>query len=134
MRGKSRALTAWALVLACLALAMRIAAPQGYMPALADAEGGAPIVLCTSQGLVAVSPDGAGGPTDPADGEPGRPGHEGPCAFAALGPALSAPPAGQIEAPADLAPAPGPAWSLAEGPGPGLLAPPPPQTGPPLRA
>ena len=129
--------SAFALMLACMAIALRVLIPQGYMAAPAASSGSLPIMLCTAQGVRAVSIDAAGhivdapaeAPGDPAGGPPTDP-H---CAFSGLGVAFMA------EAPALIAMA---VWRPAHAaiilapqttPGRGLAAPPPPPTGPPLQ-
>jgi hypothetical protein len=128
LHDNSRLLASVALALALVALAVRIALPAGFM--LSQADGGAAIEICSSQGAVLISDDGqAGAPADesPVRGDPA-------CAYAAVGsPLLGA--AGPHLAKA--------AWSFeriaqearaAQSPSPSLIAPPPPQTGPPALA
>ncbi len=127
--------SAVALVLACMAIALRVLVPQGYMVAPNAQPGTFPIVLCTSQGAETLYIDEAGhvvrspskGPADHSGDQKG----EYPCAFSGLGAAFAA------EAPMLVATA-GWRWfrqpifiEPQTTPGRGLAAPPPPPTGPP---
>ncbi|MDO8323661.1 MAG: hypothetical protein Q7T23_12050 [Phenylobacterium sp.] len=129
--------SAFALMLACMAIALRVFIPQGYMLAPGADSGSVPIVLCTPQGARTVSIDAAGHivdsptktPTDPS----GSPAADHPCAFSGSGVAFAAEPPMLVV----LA---GLRWvhvSVAvesqTTPGRGLAAPPPPPTGPPLQ-
>lgn len=116
------------LVLATLAIALKIMIPAGFMPSVDPRDGAVALVLCTSQGVKVV--DRLPGQTDEHDGQPA---HDAPCPFAAQGAATPPPvmaavvqaePAPDVE---PLAPA-----ALAAVPGRGLAAPPPPPTGPPV--
>lgn len=117
------------LVLATLAIALKIMLPAGFMPG-ATPVNGLPfaLVLCTADGAKVVQPGEAHKTSD----EPAGATHDQPCPFAAQG-ALVPPPTvasvgetlavAYVEAPVPLA------RSIA--PGRGLAAPPPPKTGPP---
>lgn len=127
--------SAFALVLVCMAMAMRVLIPQGYMVAPNSLSGSFPIVLCTSQGPQTVNL----GETDPvvrspsdvpADDSGGQP-REHPCAFSGLGGDLAV----EVQMIVALAD-----WDWVRQsilfetratPGRGLAAPPPPSTGPP---
>lgn len=128
-----RNLPALGLALACLALAMKLLVPPGFMAAAPAEAAPFPLVLCTPQGMVAVgahaSPAHDGG--EPA-GPSGQRADHVPCVFAAaqhLAPppaldhstrvAFAACAALTRSAPASLAP------------GRGLCAPPLPARGPP---
>lgn len=124
------------VVLAFLALAMKVLVPPGYMAAPAEAEGGAPfaLVLCTAQGPIpaAALPDAAHDDDSkvPADGDDGA--RHSPCVFAghasgAAGPELLSVSAATFAAYAPPSTAERP--SIA--PGRGLAAPPLPARGPP---
>lgn len=120
------------LMLAALALALKVMIPAGFMTAPAPTDG-VPfaLVLCTAQGAVVVESDAA----QPHDGDQDRGGgaaHDSPCAFA--GQAAGAPPpnlldARAVEFVAYRAPAAVQVVHLA--PGRGLAAPPLPARGPP---
>ncbi len=122
-----------AMILALLALAMRLLVPTGFMLAPAAAGGLPNLVICTGQGPMAMpgmTMAMSGADHDKHDSNDTG-GH--PCAFAAAGVA--------IELPALLLPALPPVAALAVlpafgliRPGLGLAAPPPPQTGPPSRS
>lgn len=112
------------LTLAALAVAMKVLLPPGFMVGKAD--GGFPLVICTSKGVEIVHQDGA-----PADSG-SQSGHDAPCAFAGHGagaapPSLAAPEA--VAYAAYAAPPIRPLVGLA--PGRGLAAPPLPARGPP---
>lgn len=121
------------LALACLAVAIKVLVPPGFMVARPVNDMPFPLVLCTAQGMVTVEPgapiaDGASDPGDPA----GQAADHGPCVFA--GAQHAAPPPGldrfvTVEFAAYAAPAESP--SLALTPGRGLAAPPLPARGPP---
>lgn len=129
--------SAFTLMLACMAIALRVLIPQGYMVAPSAPSGSVPIMLCTAQGVRTVNIDATGHIVDapaeaPADSNGGPP-SDGHCAFSGLGAAFMA------EAPRLIALA---VWRPANvaiilapqtTPGRGLAAPPPPPTGPPLQ-
>lgn len=113
---------AW-LVLALLAVSLRILTPSGYMLAPDSPSGYA---LCTSQGI--QEPDPESGGTDSPSGM-----KDAPCAFAGIG-AVDVPPISPgVASPIGDLSRPG-VYALQETlrPGLGLAAPPPPSTGPPL--
>lgn len=117
------------LVLATLAIALKIMLPAGFMPG-ATPVNGLPfaLVLCTADGAKVVQPGEAHKTSDAPVGST----HDQPCPFAAQG-ALVPPPTvasvgetlavAYVEVPAPLA--------RTVTPGRGLAAPPPPKTGPP---
>jgi hypothetical protein len=112
------------MTLAVLAVALRIAVPQGVMVS-APSQSGVQLVICTGAGPLKLAPHA------PAD----TPRHEGACAFAAHGATAPPAPAPQVEAASYarfVQPAPAVHADLA--PGRGLAAPPPPSLGPPLTA
>lgn len=113
-----------AILLAALAMAVRIMLPSGYMPG-ATASGAPTIIICSGSGPLAMSL-----PMSPDRDHHDHDKAEHPCAFAATA------------APAELPAATAPLLALqAEAvvatraitlrPGHGLAAPPPPKTGPP---
>lgn len=113
------------LILACLALGLRLVVPAGFMPGV-GVDGRAALVICTA------GPGDAPGKTDKEQGR-----HAGDqssvCAFAGQGAApapemLAAPQAAFV----GYAPAPRPRFADVA-PGRGLPAPPPPSRGPPLQ-
>lgn len=133
MRNMSRLLAPCALALACLALGLRIVAPQGYMVAQAGEARALPIVLCTGQGLLAVVLDDQGRPDAPGhDNSPSDDDHV-PCAFAATGTLVHQASALSLFAVAYAPEAATQVPSPPGAPGRGLSAPPPPQTGPPVQ-
>ena len=129
-----RILSPFAVALAIAALAVRVLIPVGFMPGQAHARDHAafPLIVCSSHGAVETLalPGGLG------SAEPSKQGkaHDGgsPCVFSSL--ALGAGPQPHpliVSAP----------WSYVQRPlgiltslrpGRGLIAPPPPQTGPPI--
>ena len=135
--------TSWALAVTVLAMAMRVVIPSGYMVARSDASHGLPqMVICTSQGAMAVAVDAEGhlvktslkpasepSHSDPEHSDKDRP--DDPCAFSATSAAAQsanlalplAPLSFSHSAPLPLA--------SAQRPGLGLAAPPPWTTGPP---
>lgn len=81
------------LALAVLAVCLKVLAPAGYMLAPPSEGSPFPLVLCTAQGLVAVttdSPVDSGSEPAPADADT----HDSPCAFAASPAAGLAPASG----------------------------------------
>jgi hypothetical protein len=114
------------LTLAVLALALKVLIPPGFMPGPAH---GAPLVLCTGHGPVAIDPADLAGKKSPAN----KPAPNAPCAFAGHGAAAPVPDLTPVGV-AVLAPEPLAAASLPKDgltPGRGLAAPPPPPRGPP---
>ncbi|MEN3952388.1 hypothetical protein [Iodidimonas sp. SYSU 1G8] len=123
-----------ALALTVLALAVRFAFPAGTMLEAPNESGALPkLIICTTTGVVTVSADsafGVPGQDDASDhGKTAK--AEQPCNFAALGAPLLAPTFTVLDAPA-LTASREPAFLPAfQRPGQGLVAPPPPATGPP---
>jgi hypothetical protein len=114
------------LTLAVLALALKVLIPAGFMPGPAH---GAPLVLCTGHGAVAIDAADLAGKKSPAN----KPAPNAPCAFAGHG-AAAAPPDLTPVGVAIRPPEPILAQPLATAgltPGRGLAAPPPPSRGPP---
>jgi len=124
-----------AFVLACLAVAVRVWIPQGFMAAPAEARGLSPIVLCSGQGPVTRFIDDAGRLVDAAPqprNHSGKSPHGSACVFSGTATGLAPSTAATIAAGIvdfQIAATPLPP-GLA--PGQGLCAPPPPPTGPPL--
>ena len=120
------------LLLAILALSVRIVVPQGYMVAQRGQGFSSPIVLCTADGARTVFVDNQGGATSgPAQDHSGDVHHDAPCIFAASA-ALASPDLftvleGVRTVHLEDAPVP-----VGQSPGRGLSAPPPPSTGPPI--
>lgn len=113
-----------ALLLATLALAMRVVVPAGFM--VSEGAAGPTIVICSGTGPMAMALPGM-----PAkhDGKADKADH--PCAFTAAHVAAPAPIApGDVLAPIAASAAPIIAVGTVR-PGLGLAAPPPPKTGPP---
>jgi hypothetical protein len=122
------------MVLAALALAVKVMIPAGFMTAKSPAEDlPFALVLCTAQGAVIVQPGELASQTHDGDQGPGSgAAHDSPCAFA--GHAAGAPPpnlldARNVEFVSHLAPAAVQVVHFA--PGRGLAAPPLPARGPP---
>ncbi|WP_334160619.1 DUF2946 family protein [Phenylobacterium sp.] len=121
------------LVLACLAVVLKVLVPPGFMVAGPVHHTPFPLVLCTAQGMVTVDAGAPSGEASDPDGQPGgQPADGAPCAFAAA--AQFAPPPGLVapdlvEFASFQAIAPRPLVHLA--PGRGLAAPPLPARGPP---
>ena len=113
------------MVLAALAIALKVLLPPGYMAA---GEGAPfPLVICTGQGTTIVQQDEA--PAQPA----GKAGHDAPCAFAGHGAAAAPPSLAVPVAVAFLRHEPPALQALTHlAPGRGLAAPPLPARGPPL--
>jgi hypothetical protein len=114
----------------CLALAMRLAIPAGFMPD--SSHSGYHITLCTGEGMVSAWVDAAGKIHHDKQG-PQKSGDQ-KCAFAGLAGALDVP-----AAIARLEPITGQEFVAPARPehvaiGQGLAAPPPPATGPPAIA
>lgn len=122
------------LTLAALALFLKVLIPPGTMVAPPSADKSFPLMICTSQGAMAMPMADMGGHHDPADkGDPGPDaGHHHPCIFASasaspLTPSVAA-------APPRAAPVYDDTFqSLSHSaPGQGLSAPPPPARAPPV--
>lgn len=135
MRGDR--LPAFAVLLACVAITLRVLIPQGYMVAASPQAGSFPIVLCTSQGARTVNYEAASySPQRPPDAPAEHPDDQKSdqsCAFSVfnVGVAAEAPILAVIVD-----------WRWARRsisvaahttPGCGLAAPPPPSTGPPAQ-
>ncbi|OYW28256.1 MAG: hypothetical protein B7Z44_09065 [Caulobacter sp. 12-67-6] len=128
---------AFAVLLACVAIALRVLIPQGYMVAASPQAGSFPIVLCTSQGARTINSEAAGyGAQRPSDAPVEHPDDQKSdpsCAFSVFnaGVAAEAPLLAVMvdwrwaRRPIPVAPQ--------TTPGRGLAAPPPPSTGPPLQ-
>lgn len=119
------------LVLATLAIALRIMIPAGFMTA-PEPRNGLPfaLVLCTGQGPLVVQPGDSLGHHDKAPAD--KSGHDAPCPFAAHGVAAPAPSALSVAKVEFVAFTPAPPVRVAHlAPGRGLAAPPLPARGPP---
>jgi hypothetical protein len=131
-RGTSRSIF---MVLAALALAIKVMIPAGFMTAPPSADDlPFALVLCTAQGAVTVQPDDLATPAHDDQGSKSDTAHDSPCAFAGHG--GGAPPPNlldvrSVEFVAYRAPAAAQVVHLA--PGRGLSAPPLPARGPPTR-
>lgn len=123
------------MVLAALALAIKVMIPAGFMTASPAAdEIPFALVLCTSQGAVTVQPGDLAASSHGDQGSAPDTAHDSPCAFAGHG--AGAPPpnlldARSVEFVAYRAPAAAQIVHMA--PGRGLSAPPLPARGPPIR-
>jgi hypothetical protein len=121
------------MVLAALALAIKVMIPAGFMTAPRSAdELPFTLVLCTAQGAVTVQADDLATQTHDDQDSGKRAAHDSPCAFAGHG--AGAPPpnlldARDVEFVAYLAPA--AVQVVHRAPGRGLAAPPLPARGPP---
>jgi hypothetical protein len=134
MRSRSRNHRMLALAVLACAMALRILVPEGWMP-VSDGHGFR-ITLCTGSGPMdmTMAMPGMAMHHGKAGHGPQQPMQDHPCTFAHLGlafaepvlPSLAPPPAEAAEALA--------ARAFAVAIGHGLAAPPPPSTGPPLRA
>lgn len=110
------------LVLAMLAVCLRILAPSGYMT---TPDQPFALVICTGEGALNLT-------SDPSHQDHGAPQSHAPCAFAGLGVATAPPEPLAAPAPVVFALAAEPiALQASLRPGQGLAAPPPPATGPP---
>lgn len=121
------------MVLAALALAIKIMIPAGFMTAPPSAEElPFTLVLCTAQGAVTVQADDLA-PQNHDDQDPGQSAaHDSPCAFAGHG--AGAPPPNLLDARAVefvAYRAPAATQVVDRAPGRGLAAPPLPARGPP---
>lgn len=123
------------MVLAALALAIKVMIPAGFMTAPPSAdELPFALVLCTAQGAITVQSDDIASKTHDDQGSDKGAAHDSPCAFA--GHAAGAPPPNLLDARAVefvtyRAPAAAQVVHLA--PGRGLAAPPLPARGPPTQ-
>lgn len=123
-----------ALALTVIALAVRFAIPAGSMLDAAAESGGLPkLIICTTTGLVTVSAESAFGVPDQDGasdhGKTAKP--DQPCNFAALGAPLLPPTQSVLDAPVPVAALQAAFLPAFQRPGRGLVAPPPPATGPP---
>ncbi len=110
------------LVLAMLAVCLRILAPAGYMT---TPDQPFALVICTGEGALKVK-------SDPSHQDHNAPQGHAPCAFAGLGVATAPPEPSAVLAHVPFVRATAPAARPASmRPGQGLAAPPPPATGPP---
>lgn len=130
-----RVLKQASLLLAMLAIAVKVLIPAGYMLSAQVGPGGSPtMVICTGHGEFVVAVDANGKPSAP---DPSKPGDgkskagDHPCTFASASVAHAAPAAFAIVAPIRLAWLPPPPRLTTQRPGLGLAAPPPYTTGPP---
>ncbi len=110
------------LILAMLAVCLRILAPSGYMT---TPDQPFALVICTGEGALNLA-------ADPAHSDHGAPQSHAPCAFAGVGVATAPPQPLAVPTPVIFAQAIETAsLPAALRPGQGLAAPPPPATGPP---
>ncbi len=118
------------LVLATLAIALKVMIPAGFMPSLDPRDGAVALVLCASDGVKVVDQPLGSHQTDEHGGKAA---HDAPCPFAAQG-AATPPPAMVAVAQAQNVAYVAPLAPIARTviPGRGLAAPPPPPTGPPV--
>ena len=128
---RDRSRTKWPstfLVLALIAVAMKILVPPGFMLGPTDVTGraGYPLVNCTGHGP-ATAPIDVGGK---APGQ--KPRTDAPCSFAGQAQAASPPTLSQIAAPWVRVKTPLVFAQFDLVPGRGLAAPPPPSQGPPV--
>lgn len=122
----------FAPVLIACALFARIVVPQGWMPSQ-GAEGWR-ITLCAGTGPMTMAMPEAIATALDKNGHPASDGHQPgdhPCSFAAVAAALDGPPAVAVALPMLAAAVWRPASIFAVSVGQGLVAPPPPSTGPP---
>lgn len=129
--------SAFALLLACMAIALRVFVPQGFM-VTPDAQAGSfPIVLCTPQGVQTINIDATGhvahSPSKAPADHPGGHKTDHPCAFSGFGGAYVAESPMLVTAAIWRWARPFIVFELQMTPGRGLAAPPPPPTGPPLK-
>jgi hypothetical protein len=119
-------------VLTVIALAVRFAIPAGAMLDKPAEDGGMPtLVVCTSAGMITIKADGFGvpGKPDTRHQDNGKSGE--PCVFSALSAPLLAPAFVFLDLPQVVFAAVLPWIATWQRPGLGLVAPPPPSTGPP---
>ncbi len=131
---QARRLRPVCIVLAALAIFVRLVVPSGFMLAGSGAANGLPtLVICTGQGAMAIAVDAQG---MAVRGEPGgekgkNKGGDHPCAFAGASTAQTAPLLVGSEHPFEIAQVDQLLLRTTQRPGLGLAAPPPPTTGPP---
>lgn len=120
------------LVLATLAIALKIMIPAGFMPGV-ESRNGLPfaLVLCTGDGAKVVEPGQALG-SHKGDEKGDKAAHDAPCPFATQGAAAPPPVIVAVAEAQTIAYVEAPvAAPRTVAPGRGLAAPPPPPTGPP---
>jgi hypothetical protein len=127
--GTARGLALFVMV----AVVLRFAVPAGAMIAPpSDAQAGPRIVLCTSAGMIEIAAaDRFGVPASDDDGAPKESRKAEPCAFAGLTAPIGHPPPEVADAPRAAFTVPKVRMAAWQRPGLGLVAPPPPSTGPP---
>lgn len=120
-----------AIALAILAIAVRVMIPQGFMSATPGQATASPVVLCSADGLRTAYLDADGDLVGAPDGDKTPASDDHDCVFAlaggVLGPAIGAQLGGRLV----VLPTATGRVLVAQTPGRGLSAPPPPQTGPP---
>ena len=121
-------------VLTVIALAVRFALPAGAMLDRPAEAGGMPtLVVCTSAGMVTIKADGDYGIPGKPDSKHQDNGKSGEhCTFAGLNAPVLAPTMMVVDLPRAVASAVEPWIARWQRPGLGLVAPPPPSTGPPF--
>ena len=80
-RGRFTRLTAWLML---LALAVRLASPQGWMPDLKGVAEGSSIVICSAYGPQTVQLDADGQPVSGDHDDQGQGSSQPPCSFSLL--------------------------------------------------
>jgi len=80
-RGRFTRLTAWLML---LALAVRLASPQGWMPDLKGVAEGSSIVICSAYGPLTVHLDADGNPVPGDHDDQGQGSSQPPCSFSLL--------------------------------------------------
>lgn len=80
-RGRFTRLTAWLML---LALAVRLASPQGWMPDLKGVAEGSSIVICSAYGPLTVQLDADGNPVPGDHDDQGQGSSQPPCSFSLL--------------------------------------------------
>lgn len=81
-RGSFVRLSAWLML---LALAVRLASPQGWMPDLKGVADGSSIVICSAYGPLTVQLDADGNPVPGDHDDQGQGSSQPPCSFSLLG-------------------------------------------------
>ena len=131
----ARALKQVSLLLAMLAVALKVLIPAGYLLSAQAGPGGMPtMVVCTGQGEFVVAVDADGKPIQPGQSKPGdskSKGGDHPCTFAAASAGHVAPAPFAILEPVRFVWLSSPPRLTTQRPGLGLAAPPPYTTGPP---
>jgi len=95
-RGSFVRLSAWLML---LALAVRLASPQGWMPDLKGVAEGSSIVICSAYGPLTVHLDADGNPVPGDHDDQGQGSSQPPCSFTLLA-SLVEPPSTGVEPPA----------------------------------